>query len=201
MSYVDGDIARVTCVMDIDGSSVQSVWHIMADGIDPSNDADSLDEFAARLDAAYDEMIGKFTASYDFDWIQAFNVIEDSPMGLVSWPTLVTGSDVTDDMPPAVAYNVLFPTDTARSQGRKFLGPFGTTARSAEGHPSAALITAATAFRAVIMDPWLFANGVLLFGNYRYPVDEVPGLFSRWTASKNGSYFRQNRRRYPDRGI
>lgn len=201
MSFIDGDVARVTCVMDIEGSSVQSVWHIKADGIDPSNDADSLAEFAARLDAAYDELTGFLTAEYDFDWIQAFNVTEDSPMGLISWPTLVSGDQVTDNMPPAVAYNVLFPTDTARSQGRKFLGPFSVDARNALGGVNGSLLTAATAFRAVVMDPWLFANGVLLFGNYRYPVDEEEPVFSRWTSSKNGSFFRTNRRRYPDRGI
>lgn len=200
MAFTDGDVARVTASMDISGVLVQGVFHVQAIGTSPATDAEALTDFAARIDSAYATLIALLTNEYDFNYINAFNVTEDAPMGEVGWPTLVTGSSIADNMPPHTAFTQLYPTHTARSQGRKFLGPFSTDARSDSGYPSAAVIAAGAAFGTALLAPWLFLGGQLVFGNWRDDTKPDGPLFSPWISWRNTSYFRTMRRRYPDAG-
>lgn len=200
MTVQPSDVMRATATMDANGILVQSVWHVIALGITASSDSDVHNEIAARIDSCYATLTALLKTTYDFQTITTWNVTQDRPMLVGGWPSLTSGLSTADQMTPQDCIYCKFSTGTARSQGRKKLGPFVTTARSASGIPEGVALAAVAAFGAAALVPWVFAGGILAFGAWRD--DTKPGgpLFSVFSGHIVGSYFRSQRSRYPDAG-
>jgi len=200
MAVLPGDIIRCTASMDANGILVQSVWHVICLGISTSSDSDIHAEIAARIDSCYATIVHLQKTTFDFNSITTWNVTQDRPMLVGGWPSVGSGTSSGEQMPPETCMYMKFATGTARSQGRKKLGPFVTTARGPQGLPEASAYAALAAFGVAALTPWIYASGILAFGNWRDDTKPDGPLFSVWSGAIVGSYFRSQRSRYPDAG-
>jgi hypothetical protein len=178
--------------MSIGVDDVQNVYHLRLDTVSgsPTNEA-LLAEVATVMDTIYDTADGVISDLLTFDTIEVYNVTDDEYVGEAGWPTLTVGSNA-DITPPQCAPLVLFNTATLRSQGRKFLPPFGIGSADGDGTLTSAALTVMAAFVAEVLTPggWTSYGGD--FGNYR----DIGGVFIEWTAGVVRDFFATQRRRY-----
>jgi len=196
MTVVNNDVLRVTCKMRQNTKDVLNVYHIKALETGDLSHAAVMVEVANRMDAVYDEIIAQITNNLTFGSIEVWNVTQDRPVGEASWPTQTTGEGEGDPLPEATSFCMLFPTETARSQGRKFIGGIGEGANDGDGTPVALLMTNAIDFIATLLGTWLIGDGEFVFGNYNTLLER----FARWIEGFAVDIWRTQRRRYRDTG-
>lgn len=196
MTVHSNDVLRVTCKMRQNTKDVLNVYHIKALETGDLTDAAVVTEVAARLDAVYDEIVAQITDNLVFGTIEVWNVTQDAPVGETSWPTQTTGEGVGNPLPEATSFCMLFPTATARSQGRKFIGGIGEGANDGDGTPIALLMSNAIDFIATLLGIWLVGDGEFVFGNY----NTLLTRFSEWITGFAVDIWRTQRRRYRDSG-
>jgi len=178
MSVNNDDVLRVTAKMHMGVVDIQNVFHIQAQGTGTLGDAAAVSAIALRLDDAYANMVAQLSDNLQFDTIEVFNVTQDAPMDEVTWPTLVDGDVVSDQLPTQVAGLVRFTTNVARSQGRKFIGGVIEGDNDANGLPDTDVLTALAAFAADVLTPWLIGSGNFAFGNYNVDLTR----FAEWVS-------------------
>lgn len=190
MTVTNGDILRLTAKMSVNENDVQNVYHIRING-GPVADGDIVDGLGDAMDFIYDYIEAYSPATLDFDTIAVWSVTEDRPLGEIEWPTLTNGSGVGDIAPLQLAALVLFGTETARSQGRKFMPPPLEEHLTAAGTISAAYQAALADFGAALLPVVIVDNWEYEFGNWRGSIS----LFSEWETAIVKDIIRTQRRR------
>src|SRR3989304_4991246 len=118
------DIIRVTARMLHAGTSaVQNQYHFRYGGAGSAEDSAIQTAIAERIDEAYTPLVPFQQDNFQYDDIQIWNVTQDRPMITQDWPILTLGTGNGAMLPLQIACLVLFRTNTARSQGRKYLPP------------------------------------------------------------------------------
>jgi hypothetical protein len=197
----DGDVIRVTAKMSYDAgtAAVQNVYHFVC-----TFDADQSDSavhytLASTLESAYTYLLPFLRSTLKFDTIQTWNETQDRPMIEDAWPTLVDGDETSIDAYAAQAAPlVLFGTNAARSQGRKYLPPVIESAVSDYGTLSSTIQTAITNYAGVL----LTQASVSLFnylnaGNY----NKTLSRFAPWLSALISATIRTQRRRVRGVGV
>ena len=175
-----GDIVRVTAKLDMSTDDIINVYHLKHAGSGDVTQAAFLAVVDNWLDTAYGIFDQYLSNAVDFVSIDCFNVTQDEPIGSVSWPTMTSGGDSTADAyAKQVAPLVRFPTATARSQGRKFLGGFTEAQIGGGGTLSATLQSALASFGAQILAGFTASGEDFIPGNW----NQVLGRFAPWLSA------------------
>lgn len=191
MSMANGDVVRVTAKMSIDGQAIQNVYHVQNQGAGTLSDSTAFTEIAARLESAYGNIQGQYTTDYDFDSIELFNVTQDVPMIEAAWPTFTSGTNAADSLPFMSAGLIKFTTAAARTQGRKYLGPFNEAAQTGGHGPSSTLQANLASFATSMLAAWLVGSGNLAFGAWSKKYTR----FAEFVSPIIHQYWRTQRRR------
>ncbi|GAG64308.1 unnamed protein product, partial [marine sediment metagenome] len=154
------------------------------------------DEIADWLDDAYDDLASSMCVTVDFDSIEVWNLTQDDLLGLGDWPTQTAGANDTNQMPPQCAALVLFNTSTARSQGRKFLPPFGVASQDTDGSVLAASLGNILLYANKLLVDITGTGWVGTAGNW----NPVLVRFAAWTTNQIRDIFATQRRRYVGSG-
>lgn len=121
-----GHQLRITAVMSWYGqATIENVFDLYVSSDPPGSDLDVMNDLAAWLDDAFDNVKALQVAGLLYREVRGFNVSGDGPLPTVGWPTLANGTNASDPLPSGVAGLVLFRTGAARVLGRKFVGGLG----------------------------------------------------------------------------
>lgn len=191
MTVQNNDVIRVTAKMHNGTTDVQNVYHIKANGTGGINDAAAVTLIKNRLDNMYAELVPQQTDDLIYDSIEIFNVTQDTPLDEVDWPTLVDGDVVGDQLPTQVAALVRFPTQAARTQGRKYIGGVIEGDNTDGGIPDADILAALQAYAVEMMTSFVAGSGSFLFGCYR----DDPERFVQFTTHLVNTVWSTLRRR------
>jgi hypothetical protein len=187
-----GDVIRVTAKFSFDDEAVQNVYHIRLTATSTETDAAMLSDIADWLDDAYTYVYQAMTTAVTFDSINAYNLTAERFMGETTWPVLTAGTLTdTTSLPPQVAALVRFPTETLRSQGRKFLPPMGEAVSDGTDGWTTGTLTALASFASSIL------LGVLGVDYSAYPGNwnEDLSRWAAWASSLVNAYAATQRRR------
>ena len=178
MAVLPGDVVRVTAKMVVASEDVVNVYHWQNAGAATVSDAAVHAALASAIDTAMTYLLTWIPDTETFTTIESFNVSADAPMVEAPWPTLTVGGAILDRMPSQVAALLTFPTGTARSLGKKYLGVFSEGANDAFGQPTAALQAALASYVAEILTTVVVSGEDFVVGHYRY----ATFLFIRWLS-------------------
>jgi hypothetical protein len=191
-SIVDGNILRVVCKMSYGVNDIQNTFHFKYSGLsqNPLVVGADIEDF---MDAAYDELDDMYTNLMTFDSITIYNVSKDEFISDNAWPSLTAGTGTGGQtLPTQSAPLVLFPSDTIRSQGRKYLPPVMETLSDEAGTLTASAITAIAAWAAdMLAGAVVGAGGYITAGNWN---DDL-ARFAQWVSSSIQNIIRTQRRR------
>jgi len=190
MAVENQDIIRITANMEYAGNTIQNVYHGRYSG--PTED-DAVVETALKnsMDALYNNIKSHYPTDFDFVSIGIWNVTQDRPMTEDVWPSLTSGTGAGDMGATQLAPMVLFGTDTARSQGRKFLPPvIGTLVEEAGDLAPIVVVNTALYIAAALVDIAI-GSGTFAYGNW----SPTKLRFAEWTTGLIRSIVRTQRRR------
>lgn len=196
MAQSQDDVLRVTAKMSLGVEDVQNVYHFIVGGTGTATDAATLTAIANLLDDAYFELQGSTSDEISFDTIEVYNLTQDTWVGELVWPSLTTGGQTGNLMPPQTSMLALFNTDTLRSQGRKFLPPSVIDYVGADGTPLSGVLGYAANFATELL---LGAtSGTVTFkpGNFR----ALLSAFIPWVFATIPDFYATQRRRYYGKG-
>lgn len=196
MPTANNDILRVVAKMSWNGLDVQNTYHLRASVTSDPGDATVVQEIAAALDGAYDNIANEIPNDIYFDSIQVWNATTNTYLGEDSWPTLTAGPLTDTPLPPQCAPLVLFNTNVNKSQGRKFLPDFTTHALESDGTMTSAALAYVALFIADILAGVTGTGWSGEFGNYN--VDLV--RFIPWVTGLARDMYATQRRRYFGKG-
>jgi hypothetical protein len=189
------DIIRITCKMTVNGgaSDVQNVFHTECILASELPDEDVHDAIASALDTAYGLMNSHFPGDLDYNTIETWNVSQDRPMIEDVWPVRTSGGGAGETEPPQTAPLVLFNTQVARSQGRKFLPPLTEAHVGALGELASGSKTDLASWAAAILGGWAIdAYNQGYFGNWNAAL----ARFAPWYSAIVNFYVATQRRRH-----
>jgi len=196
MPVAAGDILRVVAKMKLGEDDVQNVYHVRIDTVDGSQtDVDTFNEIAGVLDSAYDYLDGVQPDTLDYDRIQIYNLTQDTLVYEYVWPTLTSGIS-TSTVPPQDAALCLFLTDVLRSQGRKFLPPFGSGAIDTDGTITSSVLGYMLSYATSFIGGFTGTHIEYTFGNW----NPTLARFAEWTGAIVRDFFATQRRRYVGSG-
>jgi len=188
----DGDIVRVTAKFLFHGTEDYSnVYHAQCALTGAASDASVHAAIAAKLDSQYDYVVPFQSLAFDYTTIETWNVTQDRPMVEAAWPSLTAGEATGDALPAQCAALTLFGTNTARSQGRKFLAGFMESMSDSGGEILGTLLTALAQYASGLIVPMTITEGEMQFGNWSVDL----ARFADWASSKIGTVWRTQRRR------
>lgn len=196
MTVDNGNVCRVTAKMSVDSNDIQNVFHVVTVGAGGHADFDWLEECAQWVDDVYATVEAQINEAVLFDTVEAYNMTKDEYIGEIGFPELIDGGDESDMLPIQCAALVLFQTPTLRSQGRKFLPPFGEGWSLPDGSPSPGAITQMGFFAAVALAGFQVDLDDCFPGNYRIS----GGAFIPWTNGLVQDFYATQRRRYRGSG-
>lgn len=123
MTVQINDIVRVTAKLEQGGDDIQNVYHVKNVGSGAVADATFLASAVTWMDDCYDYMDALMGDAVDFVSVEAFNITQGAPIGEDSWDTMTSGGDAANqEYAKQCCALIRFPTATAKSQGRKFIG-------------------------------------------------------------------------------
>jgi hypothetical protein len=189
------DVIRVTCKMTVNSgaSDVQNVFYTECLLSSDQLDEDVHDAIASALDTAYTAMLTRFPGDLDFNTIETWNVTQDRPMVEDVWPVITSGTGAGECEPPQTAPLVLFNTQVARSQGRKFLPPLTEGNVGALGELAAGSKTDLVSWAAAILAGWAIdAYNGGFFGNW----NDTLSRFAPWYSAIVNFFLATQRRRH-----
>lgn len=191
MAFSIGDVARITAVMDVNGEDVINTYHVRKSLGTAVSSSTALAAFAAKMDAAYAELVTQLDHDLHFIEINAHNITQDEPMGTIGWPTLIDG-DVTDNdlLPTQTAALVLFNTEVTRSQGRKYIGGL-IEGDNTDNAPDNDILGVLADYAAELLASWVSGAGTVTFGNYNIDL----ARFAPWISATVRDVWRTQRRR------
>lgn len=195
MTVVNGDVLRITAKMSLLEGDVQNVFHVL-NYSGSEDDAVVWDALAARVDAAYADIVDQFTDILMFDTIQIVNLTGDALVGEDVWPTLVDGDVSGNTMPFQIAPLVLFGTDVLRSQGRKYLPPPWISAVVGSGVLFGNFKLQLAGWAAYFLTGVTAGSAAFTWGNW----NPTLGRFAVWTSAFVEDRVRTQKRRFPGLG-
>ncbi|MCK5565988.1 MAG: hypothetical protein KAJ07_12140, partial [Planctomycetes bacterium] len=149
-------------------------------------------DLADHLDDAYAHINQAMPLALTFDSINLYNLTAERFMGEQAWPVLTAGTLASDtSLPPQTAALVRFTTNTLRSQGRKFLPPFGEVHNDGDDGLTAAGITAIGLWAADFVANAIGFDWEAAWGNY----NRVADSWAPWVTALINTYFATQRRR------
>lgn len=186
------DVMRVIAKMSVDEGDIINVYHsLVTIGVVGVSDAEIVTGLSNAVDYCYDLIKAFYSEDLDFDTIEVWNVSQDRPMGEVEWPTLTNGTGTGDLAPLQVAPLILFGTDVARSQGRKYLPAPLESVLNTKGTLTSTFQAAMAAFGAALLPTVNVGEWEYGFGNYNYDLAD----FRKWTTAIVRDVARTQRRR------
>jgi hypothetical protein len=161
-----GDVIRMTAKMTygLNDDDIQNVYHGQVFGSDVSDD-DLHEAIMTFLEGAYTQLLPDMTDEITFAALETWNITQDRPIKETAWATLTYGGNSTTSYVSTSAPLVLFNTNTARSQGRKFLPPV-TEAGVTDGILSGTVTGHMVDFAAAILANILEVDVGLVMGNW-----------------------------------
>lgn len=186
------DILRLTCRMSWDGEDVQNVFHLRMVDTTTETDAAMLSDLADYVDEAYSHINQAMPIALTFDSINLYNLTAERFMGEQPWPVLTAGTLASNtSLPPQTAALVRFTTNTLRSQGRKFLPPFGEVHNDGDDGLTAGAITAIALWAADFVTDVFGFDWSAAWGNYNAVMDR----WAPWITALINTYYATQRRR------
>ncbi len=181
MPVEPNDVLRITAHQSYgDGGDALNVYHVRNDGVGDISDSVAISGIAQWIDDAHEELQLVTTDRLNYDFIDIYNVTQAFSLGDTPWPTLVTGGDAgaTEAYARQVAALVKFLTNTARSQGRKYIAGLNEAEVTNGGGLLANLQTKLLNYVNELLLPPLLEGQQLIVGNWN------PDLlrFVEWTA-------------------
>jgi hypothetical protein len=196
MGVNNNDIIRATAKMSINGEAVQNVFHFRYQGDDDEPDQDVHDAINVELDDAYDIIDHVLCDVLDFDSIETFNITQDAPINESAWDTLTSGQSTADPTAYQNSALVLFPTGTARSQGRKYIAGWAKTAMDNDSTWGSTVVSLLLTFGLALATGTTTTNGTLKPGNW----NETLARFAEWAGATVNEIVKTQRRRSPGVG-
>lgn len=194
-----GDYLRVVASMYLDiGVTVQNVFFLRVQGPTNPGDDDVLDDCGEYLEAIYTEILTELPDSMDFTEYSVQNVTADVSIGTAAWPSLTTGSNVSDTLPSGDAGLLLARTSTPGHHGRKFFGPMSEASVDGGLPNSTALAALTAAGQEAYTDPFTSTNSFTYNPVIYDDVAATGRTVREWQADADIAY---QRRRRPGRGI
>jgi hypothetical protein len=196
----DGDIIRVTCQWEraTGGDIQQNVYHLQCSFFGPEDDQDVGTAIENTLDDAYGELLAWIPDDLLFETIECWNLTQDRPMFVHSWPTQTAGEcEATAPLAAQCSPLVLFDTVTARSEGKKYLPTPCYSALAAWGTVGSALQTGMAAFAAAVLEGFTIDElAALVPGNW----STLYTRFAPWVSAVVSAVARTQRRRVTGTG-
>lgn len=191
----DGDVLRFTArLRTSDGSDVCNVYTYRVDGSGETLSL-ALTNVAGVLNAAYDHIQPGIPSDTTFVDISAENLTTHEVTAAQPWPTLTAGGGTGDTMPNQCCGLVVGRTETSKTMGRKFLGPFYEGA-NADGVWSAGQTTALGDFLIHYLGQVTVGSNVFLKPVVAHVVNGVVSRIADiWTAYTSNQIYTQRRRR------
>ena len=197
MSVSAGDVLRVVVKATMYGHDILNVYHLLAKGTDFPDNESLMDYILDWADDAYRSFVDRYTDAITWDSVQVTNVTQEEAVGEEAFGSALVGTADDHDLPPAVSPLVLFPSDTLRSQGRKFLPPPAKINCGNDGSLMGTMVAKLIAWSALIMLGMADDDWELVPGNYR--PDSTPE-FAEWKSAIVPDAFATQRRRYVGSG-
>jgi hypothetical protein len=123
MSFSAGDYLRITAKMQLLGViAIENVYWVRIGTWTSGSSTDVMQDMAAWMDAAYQELLGEFSNTLQFVEVAGFNDSTNEPLPSVPWPSMTTGTNSGDVLATGVSALALFHTVKSRVIGRKFIG-------------------------------------------------------------------------------
>ena len=198
MTVQVGDIIRVTCKMGYAAGAVQNVYHYKHIGSGSVPDATFMSALGTEMNTNYTTINAYLAPGFMYHTIEAFNVTQDAPIDEIAWPSLTVGTGSgTDSYATQCAALVKFPTATARSQGRKYLGGLMEGYVGSGGLIESAFLTALGSFATAMLSGFSAGGEDFEAGNWN------PSLarFAAWIAGVVADRVATQRRRRAGVGI
>lgn len=196
MTVANGSVVRITMLGLLDEKDVQNVYHVQLTGDGVITDSVFKLVVGDQIDLAYASLNSLITEDFDPTYYEFFNITEDRPMGLHACGTYFNPAGTAERLPQQVAALCRFGTNTARSQGRKFIGGLTIDMTSADGTIGSSGITALGLYIAQLVPAIVQGPDTLRFGNYR----ASDGRFAPWVNGNAASSTKTQRRRYVNIG-
>lgn len=192
MTAAVNDVLRIVAKMSLGIDDVQNVFHakcIIQHGT--PTDAQIISDLANTLDTAYDYLDGVQPSDLSYDTISVYNLTQDYFMGEVAWPSLTAGASAST-VPPQCAALVLFNTDTLKSQGRKYLPPFGGGAIDNDGTVTSAVLAYITSWAAEFIGTVIGTYMDVEYGNW----NDTKSRWVPWVLAIIRDFFATQKSRY-----
>jgi hypothetical protein len=188
-----GDVIRVTDKMTAFTEQCRNVYHVQYSGA-TFCDSDSLMTGAkAWLEGIHGDVAAIHPSQLSYDSVECFNVTQDVPLGELAMITTTEGEVEGETLPLQAAAVLRFPTETARSQGRKFIPALTEGAQDDGGVLGGGTLAVLATVAGLIMDGFSAGTGTCLPGNYNKALDR----FAPWlTALVNVVIGTQRRRQF-----
>jgi hypothetical protein len=190
------DVLRITIRQTIGSSDIQNVFHAFYVGTQIVNYPVFLSELAQYFGDAYSEVEALFPDSQSDGISDVFDLTADSPVGVFSLTGYAGGTGTGAVTAWQTAALVLFGTQTARSQGRKYLGVLNENVIANDSTIEPAPVLDLLDFAAYFTGGLFVTGGVLIFGNW----NPTLARFSAWLTAAVSPIARTQRRRMPDVG-
>lgn len=196
MAIVDGDIIRVTDKMSIFGEDVRNVYHVRSDVGTLVANSVFLSQARSWLEDVHADIAPHMVDDYTFESVECFNVTQDEPIGELAYTTTTEGDLTTDPQPLQCAAVVRFPTEVARSQGRKFIAGLSDTASSDGGVVVSSVLTGLATMATTILDGFTVGTDSWKPGNW----SETYTRFAPWVSGLVNTVLGTQRRRRIGKG-
>ena len=178
MTIVHGDVLRVTANFILTGGvQYQNIYTYLFDGVGTPSDATVIADIKEALDAAYDELVGLVTDTYDVD-LSSVDIIEfvsdawKVTRNVGTFTPVLAGVGSGNSLPYQSSAFVTFKTARPKSVGRKFLFPL-TEPQQDSTILIPAAVTAIVAYATIVLaDIVVDVINALLPGIVRTGIDD-----------------------------
>ena len=189
----NGDVVRVTANMSYQGASdIINVFHCVAELTVDVDDAVFMGDVGAEVDANYALIVQDLTDDLKFENIEFYNVTDDRPMGVITWPTLTVGLETTSQpVATQMCGQVNFLTGVKRSQGRKYIGGYSELANTGGGFLQVGVQGRLENYGAQFAQGQTITGGTIYWGHYKTGTT----IFRQWTGYIVPSLMSTQRRR------
>jgi hypothetical protein len=141
----DQDILRISARMNnANTGDMVNVYHVKAEILDTITDEEAVDECAAYMEEIYSILDNVMSNDWVFQDINVFNVTQDKPVGVSTWPTLTDGDSSAAALPPQLTSFVRGLSGLSRNWARKFWGGFTEDMNTGDGFMESSLVTVLT---------------------------------------------------------
>ena len=122
MAIAVNDVIKVAVKFVWDNvDEILNVYHLKTIGKGTTTDAEIILAILTILDGVYGNIQAHMSNKVSADSIEFYNVTQDVPISVESWPGFAGGTGTGSSLPIGTASLVTFPTQAKRTYGRKFI--------------------------------------------------------------------------------